>query len=101
MHRLDDVAPGYLGSATRPYLKIDVQGFEHKVLEGAPRLIEKCVGVQCELSLLPIYEGSELWLDMIRRLDGLGFEVHAMQPVLRHKSGRHLHVDAVFIRRAS
>lgn len=39
VRRLDDLWPELAGKAMRPYLKIDVQGFERQVLEGATAAI--------------------------------------------------------------
>lgn len=43
------------------FLKVDVQGFEKQVLAGGKSTIDDhCVGMQLELSFLPLYEGGML-----------------------------------------
>jgi len=39
----------------RALLKIDTQGYESQVLMGAPKMLNRVVGVQLELSLIPLY----------------------------------------------
>lgn len=99
IRRLDSVAGEYLAGSKRAFLKLDVQGFEDKVLDGAPELLRSLVGIQCELSLEPIYQGQVLWLPMIERLQSAGFAVHQLVPVFGDpESGRLLQLDAVMFR---
>jgi len=58
LRRLDSVAPEYLAKSCWPFLKIDTQGFEWQVLDGARETLPHVQGVHCELSLIPLYEGS-------------------------------------------
>lgn len=43
------------------YLKIDTQGYEEKVLNGAEELLSKVKVIQTELSLMPLYKGKILF----------------------------------------
>jgi FkbM family methyltransferase len=52
---LDSIAQGGL-SAT--FLKIDTQGFEREVLDGAARLLKSTTGVLLELPIISLYESS-------------------------------------------
>jgi FkbM family methyltransferase len=97
--RLDTIAPRYLDGARAPFLKIDTQGYEWEVLEGAQMTIPRLRGVLCELSLVPLYEGQHLWLDVIRRLETDGFTLWAIQRGFTdQRDGRTLQVDAIFFR---
>jgi len=99
IYRLDSVSPGYLAKSHRPFLKIDTQGFEWQVLEGACQTLPQMQGVLCELSLVPLYEGGRLWLDMIKHLESEGFTLWCIQKgFLDARDGRTLQVDATFIR---
>ena len=42
----------------RSFLKIDTQGYEGAVLDGASTLLESLIGVQLELSFVPLYAGG-------------------------------------------
>jgi len=97
--RLDSVAPEYLAKSRRPFLKIDTQGFEWQILDGAREMLPHVQGVLCELSLVPLYEGQRLWMDMIQRLEGEGFTLWSIQRGFTDpRDGRTLQVDATFFR---
>ena len=50
------------------FLKIDTQGFEKSVLDGAENSLSRISGIQIEMSLSTLYEGELLYMDMIRHL---------------------------------
>ncbi len=56
--RLDAVASQYLTDNAKPFIKIDTQGFEGKVLDGAEEALSQAVGVLLELSLVPYTKAS-------------------------------------------
>ncbi len=55
------------------YLKADTQGYEHEVLAGAGETLPRCLAVELELSLTPIYEGQLLLGEMIELMREKGF----------------------------
>lgn len=97
---LDTVAKQYLNDGDCPvFLKLDVQGFESEVLKGATQLLPTIVGLQVELSLVPLYQGQLLFNDMINLLRGHGFELWSLIPgFLNPATGRLLQVDGLFLR---
>lgn len=98
---LDAVAGQYLKNSRAPFLKIDTQGFEWQVLDGARATLPHVRGVHLELSLVPLYEGQHLWMEMIERLEAEGFVLWSFQPVFSDSSdGRTLQVDGIFYRTA-
>jgi hypothetical protein len=81
-------------------LKIDVQGYEKQVLEGAPRVLGSCRAVIAEMSLLPLYEGQVLAKELWNQLTEQGFEPWSLEPGFRHPAtGRMLQLDGIFVRR--
>jgi len=83
------------------FLKIDVQGYEGAVLNGASGLFEvdAVIGLQLELSLTPLYEGALTYRQGLDRADSLGFTLMGLDPVMSDpSSGRLLQVDAIFFR---
>ncbi|WGF86483.1 FkbM family methyltransferase [Marinivivus vitaminiproducens] len=97
--RLDDLAPAWLGDGARPFLKLDVQGYEARVLDGAAALLPRLAGVQVELSLLECYEGERLWRESVDWLEAQGFSLCLVLPgYYERKLGRHLQMDGVFVR---
>jgi FkbM family methyltransferase len=97
--RLDSVAPSYLSVHARPFIKIDTQGFESQVLDGGAETLKRAHGVLLELSLVPLYEGQTLWLEMIQRMADQGFTLWAIQKGFTDpRTGRSLQVDGIFLR---
>lgn len=96
---LDRAAPLYTHGASRPFLKVDTQGTEDKVLDGAAQQLLRMQGVQLELSLLPLYEGQQLFDQLDARLYELGFRRWAIEPVFSDaRTGRMLQVDGTYFR---
>lgn len=96
---LDAIAGQYLKDACAPFLKIDTQGFEWQVLDGARDTLPQIKGILVELSLVPLYEGQHLWREVIDRLETEGFTLWAFKPVFSDKvAGRTLQVDGIFYR---
>jgi FkbM family methyltransferase len=99
MVRLDTVARTYLRDAARPFLKIDTQGFEWQVLEGARETLPSIRGILCEMSLVPLYSGQRLWKDVLAKIEGDGFSLWALQKGFTDpKDGRTLQMDGIFFR---
>lgn len=99
LSRLDTLALGYLRPGTVPFIKIDTQGYEDRVLDGAGELLAEARGLQLELSFVPLYEEQKLFDDLVERLRTLGFAIWAFWPgFCDPRSGRMLQVDATFFR---
>lgn len=80
-------------------LKIDVQGFESAVLDGAAESLADFAAVQLELTLVPLYEGQALMTDLVDRMCGLGFRLWILIPEFSHPTtGRTLQCDGLFVR---
>lgn len=97
--RLDRAALPYLRDAGRPFLKLDVQGAERAVLEGAAGVMDRLVGIQLELSLMPLYVGEPEWRDLLAELESRGFTLALVLPGYyeRHLA-RQLQLDVVLFR---
>jgi FkbM family methyltransferase len=97
---LDSVADKYLAPNSNLFIKIDTQGYEWQVLDGAHETLKRAKGLLCELSLVPLYEGQRLWRDIIDRLDAEGFALWALQKGFTDpRTGQSLQMDAIFLRR--
>lgn len=97
MQTLDSAFSRYAKGARAPFLKLDVQGFESQVLDGAARCLPRMVGFQIELSLSQIYEGEVLFSDMVRRIESLGFQIVRFFPAFTDmQTGRWLAADGLF-----
>ena len=81
------------------YMKIDTQGYEHKVLRGSENSLEHIDTVQMEMSLEPLYEGALLFTDMIGLMSERGYKLVAIEPGFSDPvSGRLLQFDGIFHR---
>lgn len=100
LRRLDSLAPALLARARAPFLKLDVQGYERRVLAGAARTLPLLRGLQLELSLAPLYAGEATLDEVAAELAGAGFALHGLTPGFTDpRDGRVLQVDALFARR--
>ena len=81
-------------------LKIDVQGYELPVLEGAAATLERFAAVRTEMSLVALYDGQALLPDLLAHLGGRGFELWMLEPgFVEPGTGRLLQADGIFFRR--
>ncbi len=83
----------------RPYLKLDTQGFDIEVLRGAGDSLPAVRALQTEASVLGIYKGMPGYIDTLRHLDGLGFDITGMYTVSRDTALRLVEFDCVMINR--
>jgi FkbM family methyltransferase len=100
VRRLDAVLPEVtagLGVA-RFFLKVDTQGFDRAVLDGASGCLGQIAALQLELSVRPIYVGMPRYTDVVAHLAGLGFAVGALFPVSYDKALHLVELDGVFVR---
>lgn len=98
VRRLDGLME--LSHAQRPYIKIDTQGFERPVLDGAFELLKRAVGVQLELPLIHVYDGVWSFDEAVAHMKALGF-VPAQFHLVSNSFSRPectLEVDCVFRR---
>ncbi|MEH2164661.1 MAG: FkbM family methyltransferase [Nostoc sp.] len=71
----------YYQTGDKVLLKIDTQGYEKDILEGADSSIKYICGLQLELSFKEHYEGEILFMDMISFLSEKGFTLVALSPL--------------------
>lgn len=81
-------------------LKVDVQGTELDVLRGADGLLDELTYLYVELSFLERYVGQSRPAEVVRHLEGSGFELVHLHNPLRASTGL-VQADALFARRAS
>ena len=96
---LDDSVQPSIGPQDKVWLKIDTQGYEAEVLKGASRLLPHVQALECELSLVPLYDGQMLIDEMISMVYRLGFRMVSVAPVFSQpETGYTLQVDGTFVR---
>lgn len=77
-------------------VKIDVQGYEDRVLKGGANTISHAAFVILEMSLVPLYHDGPLFDDIYRQMRDLNFRLVGVGGQLRGVSGRPLQVDGIF-----
>ncbi len=98
INRLDDIFS--IEPKDRVMLKIDVQGYEKPVLDGAPLVLASCRALVLEMSSIPLYEGQILARQIWEFVDKAGFDIWSLEPGFRNpRSGRLLQMDGLFVRR--
>ncbi|MGE0114272.1 MAG: FkbM family methyltransferase [Steroidobacteraceae bacterium] len=96
---LDDIFSGILSARRSVMLKIDTQGYEFPILQGASRCLENASLVLLELSLQKLYRDQMLWLDLINYMAEKGFSVWSIQPEFCDpRTGQMLQVNGLFYR---
>ena len=79
------------------FLKIDTQGFEKNVLLGAEKVLENIKTIQLELSLVPLYNGEELYFEISKYLYDRGYFLVKIIPGIYDKTSREtLQFDGIF-----
>ncbi|HKQ25239.1 MAG TPA: FkbM family methyltransferase [Burkholderiales bacterium] len=83
---------------TRPFLKMDTQGFDLQVLQGALPRIERFLGLQSEVAVIQIYVGMPDWKEALAEYQKAGFALCAFFPVSRDGQMRAVELDVVMVR---
>ncbi len=97
--RLDNVYADFCGPQNKVMLKIDVQGFEKSVLEGAGECLQSVGVIQLEMSLVPLYEHQPLFTEMIGYLADKGFQLYSLEDGFANMhTGQLLQVDGIFVK---
>jgi len=97
--RLDTILESCCDINSNIYLKIDVQGFERRVIKGAEASLPRIKAIQLEMSLTPLYEGESPFGEMHELLQSRGFNLYSLEPgFANRKTGQLLQVDGIYVR---
>lgn len=98
MDRLDSIADRL--ALTDPVLvKIDVQGYEDRVLRGGHDTVSRAKVVLIETSFVALYEGQLLHAEISELMKSWGFAyAGALDQLQDPRTGRVLSVDSIFLR---
>jgi FkbM family methyltransferase len=101
VRRLDGLLPELLEGLPegRVFLKMDTQGYDLEVLEGARAVLDRVVALQAELACVPIYDGMARLPEQWAVLEAAGFESAGVFPVSFDKQTvRAIEYDVVMVR---
>jgi FkbM family methyltransferase len=97
---VDDLVARHGLAPETTLLKIDVQGFEMSVLEGAALTLDRFGALRTEMTLVPLYDGQSLLPEMIEYLGDHGFDLWYVDPGwVEPDTKRMLQLDGVFFRK--
>lgn len=96
---VDEIVTTHDLDPERTLLKIDVQGYERDVFEGAAKTLPSFLGVRTEMSLVPLYAGQALMPEIVDLLAANGFQLWHIEPGFTEPGTRRLlQLDGVFFR---
>jgi FkbM family methyltransferase len=99
VYSLSEIYNSKFSSYNRIALKIDVQGFEMEVLQGAQKIFDKICFIQVELSTVPVYANQSLYYDIDKMLRDAGFHLWKVIPGFTHpRSGQQFQFDGIYIK---
>lgn len=84
---------------SRIFMKLDTQGYDNFVIEGAKNSISEICAIQSEISCIHIYQGMEEYFQSIENFKNYGFDVTGMFPVNRDQWFRVVEFDFLAINR--
>ncbi|GAG95421.1 unnamed protein product, partial [marine sediment metagenome] len=98
VERLDDILSGY-DLEEELLIKVDVQGFEDKVIAGGKVTFSKAKILLIEVSFVTLYESQPLFEDIYAQFISTGFRYAGnLDQVVNPVNGEILQADAIFIR---
>ena len=101
MTTLAEVLGGF-PTPSRIFVKVDTQGYERQVIEGAGDAIANVRGVQLEMSRVSLYDGESLMPEMINFMKDKGLILMSIEPGSSDpQTGQLLQLDGLFFRPSS
>ncbi len=101
MTTIDEVTAG-TEFRTAEFMKLDVQGAELLVLEGASQTLQSIEAVLMEVNLLEIYSGVPLFDQTVAFMAGRGFRVYDLCSFMRRPLDNALwQADVIFVKASS
>ena len=97
--KFDSILDEYWHGVENIYLKIDTQGYEKYVIDGAESSLKNIIGVQMEVSLIPLYKDELLLPDMLSFMYRKGYILMSIEPgFMDPTTGQLLQVDCIFFK---
>lgn len=98
---LDHLAAKYAKKEDRLFIKIDVEGFEEEVLKGGQDTLARAIGVEMEISIVPLYENQNFLLPVVLNyMQEKGFTLVSITTGFTDfKTGEVLQCNGIFYRK--
>ena len=98
IRKMDSIFHQYVHAGDRIYLKLDAQGYEKHVIDGAEKSLEQIMCVQMEMSLVPLFENELLMADLVNRMAKKGFILWSLEDAfINPETGQLLQVNGIFV----
>jgi len=98
--KIDSIFNSFCNKEDRVMIKIDTQGYEKNVIDGATESLNNIKIIQLEMSILPLYENEILFIEMINYLDKKGFQLFTLENGFSDlTTGQLLQVDGIFVQK--
>ncbi len=82
---------------SKVHLKMDTQGFDLEVFEGACPALSKIATLQSELSFRQIYKDAPGWKTAVELFSGAGFKLSFLMPISLEEDLGCIEADGVFV----
>jgi hypothetical protein len=101
VRRLDELFPSLMANAAaaKVFLKMDTQGYDLNVFQGAEGCITEIRGLVSELSVQPLYKNQPRYLEALATYEGAGFDLYHLSVVNRASGGGLQELNAYLKRR--
>jgi len=97
--KLDSIFDVFCTPDSKIMMKVDTQGFERNVLDGAVESLKKISVIQLEMSLIPLYENEIIFIDMLKYINNQGFYLFSLENGFTHPTTNQLlQVDGLFVK---
>ncbi len=98
LKKLDTIFNSFVSYENRVMIKIDTQGFEKNVIDGAVGSLNRISIIQLEMSIVPLYENEMLFMDIIKLIESKGFQLYSLENGhYNRNTGQLLQVDGIFV----
>ncbi|MEZ4598892.1 MAG: FkbM family methyltransferase [Syntrophotaleaceae bacterium] len=81
----------------RIFLKMDTQGYDLNVFNGALNSLDHIICILSELALIPIYSGMPHYLDVLKKYEEEGFVITGLYPISRKEDFSVIEVDCMLL----
>ncbi|GAB1452499.1 FkbM family methyltransferase [Draconibacterium sp.] len=96
--KLDTIFDTLVSESDNIMMKIDTQGYEKNVIDGAIESLKKIRIIQLEMSIVPLYENEMLLVEMIKYIEDKGFQLYSLENGhYNRNTGQLLQVDGIFV----
>ena len=84
----------------RTLLKMDTQGHDLEVIQGAKEALGSIIAIQSEISISPLYSGMPSYLESLKSYEELGYSIAGLHPVNKCEDLSIIEMDCLVVSRS-